>query len=172
MSILISRTVVPGFWAVLFLTMIANVGCGSVELPDLADVSGTVQMDGRPLADAQVLFVPANGRPSSATTDSNGSFTMVYSEHADGVVPGTCRVMISTGKAGKENEDGTSVPAIPETVPMEYNVDTSLTFDVKPGTSNVADFKLTGNGQVAAAPSGEDSAPDSGRGGKSRESGE
>lgn len=147
----------------LIVAISTFVGCSGVELPELADVSGTVQMDGKPLADAGIVFVPVDGRPSSATTDSNGKFTMVYSDQADGVIPGTCRVMISTGKAGKENEDGTSVPAIPETVPLEYNLDTSLTFEVKPGTSNTADFKLTGTGKVAAVAKGEENVPETNR---------
>ncbi len=140
--------------------LLAIVGCGGSDVPSLADVSGTIQMDGKPLANASVTFIPENGRPSSGMTDSSGFYTMSYSEQAEGVVPGSCRVMISTGKPGKENDEGESEPGTPETVPAEYNLDTSLVFDVKPGTSNTADFSLTGGGAVAAASDGEESVED------------
>lgn len=100
-------------------------GCGRGDIPELADVTGTVQMDGQPLANAAIKFVPTNGRPSSAITDSGGNYRMQYNEDAAGVLPGLCRVLISTGTATTENEDGEPVPGNPETVPAEYNVDTS-----------------------------------------------
>lgn len=154
MDRLVTRTVLSAS------LLLAFAGCGGSDLPTLADVSGTIQMDGKPLANASVTFIPENGRPSSGMTDGSGCYTMSYSEQADGVVPGSCRVMISTGKPGQENEDGESEPGLPETVPAEYNLDTSLVFDVKPGTSNTADFKLTGSGTVAAAAEGEESIGD------------
>ena len=155
-----------GFGILLCTSVVLSTvmtGCGGSDVPDLATVSGTIKMDSKPLPDATVLFIPANGRPSSGTTDSSGHYTLTYSEQADGVLPGSCRVMISTGKPGKENDDGVSEPGKPETVPMEYNIDTSLTFEVKPGTSNTADFELSGGGAVAATSKGEDSIPDTGR---------
>lgn len=142
-----------------FVFCLVLVGCGRSDLPELASVSGTIQMDGKPLADATLKFIPANGRPSTGRTDANGYFTMSYTEDADGVVPGECRVMISTGTAATENEDGEPVPGNPETVPAEYNVDTNLTFVVKPGSSNTADFELTGRGAKPAIRDGEDDAP-------------
>lgn len=152
---LVARTAV--FSLVLFL---AFAGCGGRNSPSLADVSGTIQMDGKPLADASVTFIPASGRPSTGTTDNRGYYTMTYSEQADGVVPGSCRVMISTAKRGRENEDGESGLGLPETVPAEYNLDTSLVVDVKPGTSNTADFSLTGGGMIAPGADGEESIDD------------
>jgi hypothetical protein len=152
---LVARSVFSAF------VFIAFAGCGGSDVPSLADVSGTIQMDGKPLANASVTFIPENGRPSSGMTDSSGFYTMSYSEQADGVVPGPCRVMISTGKPGKENDDGESEPGTPETVPQEYNVDTSLVFDVQSGKSNTADFSLTGGGTVAATADGEESVEDS-----------
>lgn len=154
-SCLVARTVLTAS------AMLTFAGCGGTDVPSLANVSGTIQMDGKPLASASVMFIPENGRPSTGMTDSSGYYTMSYSEQADGVVPGPCRVMISTGKPRQENEDGESEPGIPETVPMKYNVNTTLVFDVKSGTSNTAHFSLTGGGQVTPASDSESHASDS-----------
>lgn len=171
MAIVLSRRNLQRLLYSAALLFPALLGCGGGgDLPELAEVTGTVQMDGKPLPDATVMFVPADGRPSSATTDSNGNYTLQYNERASGAVPGKSRVMISTGKPGKENEDGESEPGTPETVPMEYNIDTNLTFEVKPGTSNKADFTLTGSGPLAAAAKGEEDTPSTSR--ERRESGE
>lgn len=126
-------------------------GCGRSDVPELAAVSGTVTLNGTPLADAAVQFVPVNGRPSSGRTNSSGEYSLMYNDDADGCLPGPCRVLISTGSAGEENDDGEIVGARNETVPPQYNVQSMLTFDVKPGTSNEANFELTG---VAPAATG------------------
>ncbi|MCA9064882.1 MAG: carboxypeptidase regulatory-like domain-containing protein [Planctomycetaceae bacterium] len=140
---------------VLLLSTVA--GCGGRDLPDLASVTGTVEMDGKPLADATVMFIPESGRPSSGTTDSGGNYTMYYVDNVKGVVPGKCRVLISTGKPSLENEDGEPTPGAPETVPAEYNIDSTLSFEVKSDEDNVASFTLTGGGNVLSS-SGEDDA--------------
>jgi hypothetical protein len=45
-----------------------------------SSISGAVtdQISGEPLAKAQVLAKPSNGRPASTTTDSKGNFTLVH----------------------------------------------------------------------------------------------
>jgi hypothetical protein len=64
--------------AKLLLTLVSLIfafGCGSGN-DSLAPVSGTVLMDGKPLAKVKVDFMPKNGgRPASALTDENGKFS-------------------------------------------------------------------------------------------------
>jgi hypothetical protein len=122
-----------------------TTGCGGADVPDnLSSVSGVVTLDGQPLAGAAVTFVPPDGRPASGTTDSSGKYSLSYNDGSDGCQPGLCRVMISTGSSGRENEDGEVVGAKPESVPPKYNVQSELTFSVKPNERNQADFQLTG----------------------------
>jgi hypothetical protein len=122
-----------------------NAGCGGADVPDnLTSVFGVVTLDGQPLAGAAVTFVPPDGRPASGTTDSSGAYSLSYNDGSDGCLPGLCRVMISTGTAGRENDDGEVVGAKPESVPPKYNVQSELTFDVKLNERNQADFSLTG----------------------------
>ena len=51
----------------LFLGL-ACLGCGPGG-PEIASVEGKVTLDGKPLPNAAVVFIPENGRPAGATTD-------------------------------------------------------------------------------------------------------
>lgn len=85
-------------------------------------VDGTITLDGKPLADASIAFVSANGSPIKGTTDAAG----VY----QGSLPprtGEYQVRIShpTGK-----------------VPPRYNEKTSLQVTLKGDVNNTIDFDL------------------------------
>jgi len=41
-------------------------------------VSGTVTLDGRPFAKANVAFEPGQGRPSFGATDAQGQYTLQF----------------------------------------------------------------------------------------------
>lgn len=59
---------------------LAMAGCGGgPKRPKLYPASGTVTLDGKPLADATVSFVPASGPPSDGKTDASGKFTIMTS---------------------------------------------------------------------------------------------
>ncbi|QDT54369.1 Bacterial Ig-like domain (group 1) [Caulifigura coniformis] len=80
-------------------------GCGSAETgPELVEVTGTVTMDGKPLENALVYFVPESGGMSSGMTDASGKFTLMYRGKTEGAVPGmsTVKVTKSDGEAGAE----------------------------------------------------------------------
>lgn len=77
--------------AVLLLFLLA--GCGGSTT---SSVSGTVTLDGKPLADATIQFVPDGaGRDATGQTDKNGYFSMSTFKPGDGVVPGTYKVVIA-----------------------------------------------------------------------------
>lgn len=55
-------------WCLTLAGILTPLGCGArSDLPELGDVKGVVTLDGKPLANAQIQFVPASGRPSSGT---------------------------------------------------------------------------------------------------------
>ena len=68
-------------------------GCGSAG-PDLVPVSGTVTLDGKPLANAHVTFEPHNGASSIAMTNSQGEYSLVFPGNRVGALPGEHRVTI------------------------------------------------------------------------------
>ncbi len=75
--------------------MLVGSGCGGSK-PATAPVSGTVLLDGKPVADASVLFEPTEGGvPARGSTDASGQFSLSTFTRGDGAVPGRHRVAIS-----------------------------------------------------------------------------
>lgn len=74
----------------LLLATCLTCGCGGgVELPELGMVSGTVTNGGSPVAEAVVTFSPTGeGRPSTATTDAEGKYTLLYNVDNEGAIIG------------------------------------------------------------------------------------
>ncbi len=72
------------------------IGCqGSNVVP----VSGTLTYKGNPVTNAIINFVPETGRPSSAATDENGRFTMLYDPQTKGAQVGKHRVFVMRNTA-------------------------------------------------------------------------
>ncbi len=114
-------------------------GCGQGTA---ATVHGKVTLDGSPLDDATISFVPAAAgqRQSAWTTIKDGQYTII---EKDGMGTGPFRVEIralrATGEKPNPNEP-TLVPS-KEIVPSKYNSNSELTVEIKPG-ENTADFAL------------------------------
>lgn len=81
---------------VLFLLFsISAIGCGNSDRPSLANASGKVTLDGQPVAQATVTFVPVDGgRPSTAITDAQGQYTMNSFDDAQGAIVGDHNVSV------------------------------------------------------------------------------
>ena len=74
-----------GFLSLVFVL----TGCSRSDLPELGTVSGTVTLNGIPLTDAIVNFTPTGpGRPSTAVTDAEGKYTLIYLQGVDGAIVG------------------------------------------------------------------------------------
>src|SRR6185369_10317424 len=112
----------------LLLTL---AGCGSGQF---APVSGTVTLDGKPLANAAVNFQPVeskdSGLASAGKTDASGRYSLrVVMNNASGAVVGKHRVSISTLQEEDPTKDlppGKQRPKDP--IPARYNTKTELTF--------------------------------------------
>src|SRR5439155_468871 len=132
-----SLTLWVGFWLACAVSL---AGCSQGTQ---AAVSGKVTLDGSPLDDATVSFVPMTGGQRSAAWAAirDGRYTISASS---GLGIGRFRVEIralrSTG--GKINQNDPTLPApAREAVPARYNSKSELFAEIKPG-DNVADFKL------------------------------
>jgi hypothetical protein len=121
------------------LGMALAVGCGGSDGPELAIVNGTVTLDGAPLKEAFVTFVPESGRPSYGGTNESGYYELAYTEARKGAVPGAHTVRVSTQRAG---DPDSGVKAQPERVPKKFNTQSQLKKTVEAG-SNTIDFELT-----------------------------
>ncbi|HIK91272.1 MAG TPA: carboxypeptidase regulatory-like domain-containing protein [Planctomycetes bacterium] len=127
--------------------LLVITGCGASG-PEIASVEGKVTMDGQPLANAAVVFVPENGRPSGARTNAQGEYELTFTEGRRGATPGKYKVRITTLSDTGFDDDGQSTPGSPETVPMQFNASTTLTFEVVANTANVANFEITSEGDL------------------------
>lgn len=126
--------VVAAGWAVCVLFL---AGCGDSG-PERGQVTGTVTLDGQPLGGATVEFQPREGAPSYGETDAQGRYQLGYTPEKPGAVVGEHTVRITTyrvkGPPGSQEE-------VPERVPPEYNAESTVTREVKPG-KNVFDFPI------------------------------
>lgn len=133
----------PSRYLTLAFCSLACLGCGSDEFP-FAPVSGVVELNGEPLADAWVGFDPmaksggvAAGKSSYARTDAEGRFELASIDDRKGAVVGPHRVWIRTFKTDK---NGKIIRQ--ESLPRNFNDETTLIFEVpQEGTVN-ANFQL------------------------------
>lgn len=122
--------------------------CGCEGRPEnIGAVTGTVTLDGQPLADARVTFTPRGGQTNSlGTTDANGRYSLVYSRHHQGAEIGEHSVSISTFVPANPDFEPPAV-RVPERIPSMYNHQSTLTAKVESG-SNTIHFNLSSNGPV------------------------
>lgn len=113
-------------------------------------VSGTVTLDGNPLASATVTFVPqGSGTECIGSTDDSGKYTLRQPHGAEGAPVGNYKVAISQFLRG----DGTPLPedgageggVATESLPPRYSdpLETILTASVPEGGSDAINFELT-----------------------------
>jgi carboxypeptidase family protein len=88
----------PGKLAVATLLTVGIVltGCSNSSRPPTYPVTGTVTLQGKPVAGAAVTFVPTGeGEAASAITDSEGKYALTTWQAGDGARPGEYRVKVS-----------------------------------------------------------------------------
>lgn len=137
-------------WAVIVTLSLAALGCSPAETDgDLVPVTGTVTLDGEPLAGATVSYNVARGtagQGGTGTTDAQGKYEISHFRAGKGVNPGEYTVTISKLVLS----DGSPIPADAESifnldtkdlVPPKYNVATTLTTTVMPNAEPI-DFAL------------------------------
>ena len=127
------------------VALLVICGCGGApsDMPDLGTVSGTITLDGEPLADANVYFRPLDGgRTSRARTDEQGRYELQYNATKEGAKVGGHRVRITTHEEALEEDDGSRTGGRKEKVPKRYNEESELEVEVAAG-SNTHDFTLT-----------------------------
>ena len=134
---------------VVALAVLACMGCGEPKnkhgrLP----FSGTVTLDGQPLAGGYLIFEPKAGQPTqSGGMIHEGKFEVATDA---GAAPGLYSVAIFSGADPPPNNHAPGTPEYEsasmrtrgEQVPTKYNADTTLTAEVKSGEENVFTFDL------------------------------
>jgi hypothetical protein len=122
---------------VLMATLLA-VGCS--RCPILGQVTGTVRVNGSPLAGAYVVFTPVSrpGSYVSGYTNEDGVYQLRFSTKRPGAPVGIHRVSIRADQ-GNNLAHSNGKPAI--RLPAKYNDETALEREVFEG-DNLHDFDL------------------------------
>jgi hypothetical protein len=128
---------------VALATSLAGCGAPQDDLPRQA-VSGTVKFKGEPLKAGVIQFQPKSQGSSTAGAAGivDGKYSIVK---AEGLVPGSYQVTItSVAEAAKQTGGmpGDPVPPPKEPIPAKYNAKTTLTAEIKEGSSAPIDFVL------------------------------
>ncbi len=123
-------------------------GCGGREY-DLAPVSGRVTLDGKPIADVLISFQPVSTGPnapnpgpgSTGLTDAQGRFTLRSIEPEErGAVVGKHVVRLTT--AHKDTNPADDAAPVVENILPASCLDGSMTFQVEPDGTDVANFDV------------------------------
>jgi len=129
--------------SVLFVLSAVFAGCGGDGI-DRVEVFGNVTLDGKPLDDAAILFVPLGDGPTAGTQFTGGEYRI---EEARGPSPGKYRVEITAYRGTGEMIEDSDLPGQMEerresVVPERYNSQSQLTVELTPGNANRHDFAL------------------------------
>lgn len=140
------------FWfasSILTFAILAMVGCGGGSGGKL-EVSGKVTLEGQPLKDGSIMFVPLDkeGTQGAGAIDS-GNYK-IPSKH--GLKPGKYLVQITSGDGvtradggGNEEAGGpggsTNIVSV-DRVPEDWNVSSKQQVEVKSSGKNVFDFAI------------------------------
>lgn len=132
------------------LTVALSVGCGEpANKHGRIPFSGTVTLDGEPLAGGYLIFEPKAGQPTqSGGMIKDGKFDV---PEKAGAAPGIYSVAIFSGAAplptkyapGTPEYEAAAMRAPGEQVPPKFNINSTLTADVKAGEENVFKFDVT-----------------------------
>lgn len=142
-----SSSIASATTAALLLLNLAGCGGASDNLPRQA-VSGTVFVEGKPLASGLITFQPDGPEVSTQGGGAvvDGKFSIPLEQ---GLVPGKYKVAVTAAgdiPAKKEDKDiNPGMPPIPakEVIPKEYNSGSLLKAEVTAGGKNMFDFNLT-----------------------------
>jgi hypothetical protein len=120
------------------LLLVAAVGCGGHAN---ARVKGQVTLDGTPLENGSIRFVPTDGRtPSAGGSIQDGEYSV------DKVPVTSMRVEITASTGGPSQPYDTANPpkivVTKQLIPARYNTKSELTRDVQRG-ENTFDFNLS-----------------------------
>jgi hypothetical protein len=132
-------------WALVPLGAALLAGCSDPYGGRMA-VSGAVKLQGEPLKDGSITFVPLDGQDTqSGAGITNGGYK-VPREH--GLKPGKYLVQLTSGdgKTPDREEDiagpgSTNIVSV-DRIPPEWNTDSKQQIEVKSGGANQFDFDI------------------------------
>lgn len=135
------------FRASCMLVFVASWGC-SPDSYQMAPISGTIRLDGKPLPNATVGFEPTNvagaiaGPGSYGRTDDQGRYQLMAPGDRPGAVVGMNKVWVRTYRAVRGAGEQVKQVLSVERLPSRYHDQTELTYEVPASGTEHADFEL------------------------------
>ena len=128
------------------LGILMALGC-QPSGPELATVTGKITLDGKPMYGVVVTFTAEGGSASYGVTDTQGVYTLMFTDTKAGAMVGTNQVTLESPRVSpSELEElkaqGQEIPAEVAPVPRKYSATGALTAEVESG-KNTIDFELT-----------------------------
>ncbi|MDB5306299.1 MAG: hypothetical protein JWO38_501 [Gemmataceae bacterium] len=108
-------------------------GCGG-DAP--AEVRGVVRIDGQPLRDGEIIFEAVDG----ATTPGAGPIK--DGRYEVRVTPGPKKVRITASRPARKADPVMGAAAREQMIAKEFNKQTRLTAEIKPGKNEGVDFDV------------------------------
>jgi hypothetical protein len=132
----------------MLLMVLACLGCGAGNPLDLQAVSGSVTLDGKPLEQGSIQFVPQDNAAGllSGALITAGTYSIPQDK---GLPPGKYTVRISSAAADRSSSASSGPPGaesrVPakERIPARYNSQSQLAAEVTAEGDNTFDFPLT-----------------------------
>lgn len=125
--------------------MFGQSGCGDSTVDKRAEVFGTVQLDGKPVENGAISFVPTEGNsgPSAGGAITDGAYRV---SRAQGPPFGKVRVEFNgLRKTGKKVQGkfggGKTEDEFGELFPPKFNIESTVVRELQPG-ANAIDFDL------------------------------
>lgn len=142
---------------IAWLLVVALAGCGTGG-PSRASIAGKVTVGGQPLAAGRILFIPVapNQGPTTSAAIVAGEYKIPQKE---GAVVGQNRVEVEADlnlgfaiddEAAYAKRGGRPLP--PNPIPPQFNRDSTLVCEVKPGVENKFDVTIPSTRHSAARP--------------------
>ncbi|QDV55102.1 carboxypeptidase-like regulatory domain-containing protein [Rosistilla oblonga] len=125
--------------AATFLLLVSAIGCGdSLPSYEMVPVSGVVNLDGAPVANANLVFYSETLPRAFATTDNSGTFQLETPQYGEGIPEGSYLVQIQSSDQTIDSQSGKSV-SIPivygengiEVITISSDGEKTFTFDLK-----------------------------------------
>ena len=128
-------------WFVTVFVSVTMSGCGNVDGPRLATVTGKVTVNGKPVPRARITFIPERkGSPSYGGTNADGVYRAMYNQNRAGAELGKHNVIIENPEP-ETDDAGNLISGGGFTIPEKYRHPGLLKADIKSG-SNEVDFAL------------------------------
>ncbi len=123
--------------------LLVLAGC-SDSLP-LAPTVGTITYKQQPVAEADVAFIPENGRPAYGRTDAQGRFELTTLAPADGAMLGAHIVTVTKSVQKGAASDSNPYVQYESLLPVRYSrpQESPLKAEVVAGEANDFSFALT-----------------------------